>query len=276
MTPDVPHPPVPAARRGEYLKNPLGIDETEPRLSWQIRSAGSGLRGQRQTAWQVLVATSPELLEQDQGNRWDSGKVESDQSIHITYAGRPLVSEQFCWWKVRIWDEAGRVSQWSETAHWSMGLLAPDDWRGQWIGMDGGVESRERFPGGSWIWHPDGDALAGLPAETRYFRRTFEVPEEGQLFRACIYLLPAGKFVLWVNGEKAVDGVGFPFGTETDVTRLLHPGANVLARQAKQAGRRPLGSADGIPEPRAPDCLLRRRMALDGQGGSRMENRNVQ
>ena len=242
---------APAALRCEYLKNPLGIDETEPRLSWQIRSAGSGLRGQCQTAWQVLVATTPELLELDQGDRWDSGKVESDQSIHITYAGRLLASEQFCWWKVRIWDEAGRVSPWSETAHWSMGLLAPDDWRGEWIGMDGGVESRERFPGGSWIWHPQGDALAGLPAETRYFRRTFELPADGRLFRACIYLLPAGKFVLWVNGEKAVDGVGFPFGTETDVTRLLRPGTNVLALEvAHDPGEKPSKPAGVLLEAR--------------------------
>ena len=97
MTSDFPKPPAPAALRCEYLKNPLGIDETEPRLSWQFQSSGPEARGQRQTAWQVLVASTPELLEQDQGDRWDSGKVESDQSIHITYAGSPLASEQFCW-----------------------------------------------------------------------------------------------------------------------------------------------------------------------------------
>ena len=250
MTPDVPTP-SPADLRCEYLNNPLGIDVTLPRLSWRLESSDAGARGQRQTAYQLLVASNPTALADDQGDRWDSGRVESDQSLHITYAGTPLAAEQFCFWKVRIWDADGRVSPWSETAHWSMGLLAPGDWRGEWIGLDGGVESRERFPGGSWIWHPQGDALAGLPAEIRYFRRTFELPADGQLFRACIYLLPAGKFVLWVNGEKAVDGVGFPFGTETDVTRLLCHGANVLALEVvHDPGENPTKPAGVLVEAR--------------------------
>ena len=241
----------PADLRCEYLTNPLGIDATLPRLSWRLESSDAASRGQRQTAYQVLVASDAATLADDQGDRWDSGRVESDQSLHITYAGTPLAAEQFCFWKVRIWDADGRVSPWSETAHWSMGLLAPADWRGEWIGLDGGVESRERFPGGSWIWHPQGDALAGLPAETRYFRRTFELPADGQLFRACVFLLPAGKFVLWVNGEKAVDGVGFPLGTETDVTRLLHPGTNVLALEVvHDPGENPTKPAGALVEAR--------------------------
>ena len=70
--------------------------------------AESGVRGQRQTAYQVLVATSEAALRKDQGDLWDSGKVGSDQSLHVVYAGEPLASEQACWWKVRVWDQAGR------------------------------------------------------------------------------------------------------------------------------------------------------------------------
>ena len=229
MIPTVPTSLVPAALRCEYFKNPLGIDETHPRLSWQLQSAGPEIRGQRQTAYQVLVATTPELLESGQGDYWDSGKVESDQSIHIAYAGTPLASEQFCWWKVRIWDENGRVSPWSETAHWSMGLLQPSDWQATWIGLDSGVEANVIFDSGSWIWHPDGDALAGLPKETRHFQRTISLPTDSRLLLASVYVLASDGFVLWVNGQKAVDGVGFPFGTETDITRLLTIGENLLA-----------------------------------------------
>ena len=83
--------------RCEYLKNPLGLDETLPRLSWIL---ASDARGQRQTAYQVLAASSPELLAQDKGDVWDSGRVGSDETAHVVYAGKPLGSRQVCFWKV--------------------------------------------------------------------------------------------------------------------------------------------------------------------------------
>jgi len=84
--------------RCEYLTNPLGIDVPQPRLSWRIES---GRRGERQKAYQVLVASTAEILAADQSDLWDSGKVESDQSIQVGYAGKPLSSRQCCYWKVR-------------------------------------------------------------------------------------------------------------------------------------------------------------------------------
>lgn len=120
--------------RCEYLKNPLGIDVEKPRLSWVIESAR---RGERQTAYHVLVASTPELLAKDQGDLWDSGRVESDQSIQVEYAGKPLASRTRCHWKVRAWDKDGKVSAWSEPALWTMGLLRPEDWQGaKWIGLE--------------------------------------------------------------------------------------------------------------------------------------------
>ncbi len=120
----------PAALRCEYRVNPLGIDVPQPRLSWIVTSAE---RGQRQTAYHVLVATSAEKLAADQGDLWDSGRVASDQTIHVVYAGRSLASRMACVWKVQIWDAQRQASLWSAPASWSMGLLCRTDWQTQWI-----------------------------------------------------------------------------------------------------------------------------------------------
>jgi alpha-L-rhamnosidase len=116
--------------RCEYQNDPLGIDVTSPRLSWIVRSDE---RGERQTAYQVLVASSPELLANDHGDLWDTGRVESDQTIHVEYAGKPLATRMRCSWKVRTWDKNGQVSPWSSPASWTMGLLKAEDWGAKWI-----------------------------------------------------------------------------------------------------------------------------------------------
>src|SRR5688572_26856796 len=110
--------------RCEMLNNPLGIDVTQPRLSWQL--AGKE-RNIQQIAYQVLVASSPEKLAKGEGDIWNSGKVTSAQSIHIDYKGKALASRTTCYWKVKTWTSKGETG-WSETAYWSMGLT-PNDWR---------------------------------------------------------------------------------------------------------------------------------------------------
>jgi alpha-L-rhamnosidase len=119
--------------RCEYLVDPLGIDATSPRLSWIITS---GQRGEKQTAYQILVASSSKLLGDDKGDLWDSGKVASDETSQIVYAGGRLASRQRCFWKVRVWDRAGNASAWSPVAQWQMGLLEPGDWNAKWITAD--------------------------------------------------------------------------------------------------------------------------------------------
>ena len=118
--------------RCEYLKDPLGIDTEQPRLSWLLKS---DQRGQRQTAYRILVADSEMALNQNRGTLWDSGKVVSDRSIQVPYAGRRLKSRARCFWKVQIWDREGSVSAWSEMATWTMGLLRSEDWTAKWIGL---------------------------------------------------------------------------------------------------------------------------------------------
>ena len=105
--------------RCEYLENPLGIDVSSPRLSWTLQS---DQRGQKQTAYQVLVASTAERLAADQGDVWDSGQVTSDQTMHVAYAGPALASRQQCHWKVRAWDKDGQPSAWSSAAAWSMAV----------------------------------------------------------------------------------------------------------------------------------------------------------
>ena len=121
---------VPTGLRCEYQKNPLSIDAAKPRLSWISESSR---RGQKQTGYRILVASSPDILSNDVGDRWDSGNVQSDQSVHIEYAGKPLSARQRCYWKVRLWDRSGKVSDWSKPAFWTMGILEKSNWKAKWI-----------------------------------------------------------------------------------------------------------------------------------------------
>lgn len=119
----------PANLQCEYREEPLGIDVPAPRLSWILNSP---VRGQHQTAWQVVVASSPEVLSSNAGDLWDSGKVASEDQ-RVVYGGAALRSSQKVFWKVRVWDKDGQPSAWSAPASWTMGILNPGDWQAQWI-----------------------------------------------------------------------------------------------------------------------------------------------
>jgi alpha-L-rhamnosidase len=119
--------------RCEYMNNPTGIDATQPRLSWILESTDSSLRGQRQTAYQVIVASSREKLSENQGDVWDSMKTFSDQTIQLPYPGTPLQSKCIYYWKARVWDEHDSPSSWSDDSFWSMGLLKKSEWAAKWI-----------------------------------------------------------------------------------------------------------------------------------------------
>jgi alpha-L-rhamnosidase len=156
----------------EYLNDPLGIDETNPRLSWQLMS---GERGQKQTAFHLIVASSPEKLDKNTGDLWDSGTIESDQSVQVEYNGIPLETGMLCYWKVRVWDKDGKPTEWSEPAMWSMGLLNPEDWSAQWIG-------------------------SLYPVTAPYYRHSFQLDNTPE--QAFICLASLGYFELYINGEK--------------------------------------------------------------------------
>jgi hypothetical protein len=124
---------TPVSLRCEQLMHTLGVDVTTPRLGWQI---ASGNRGWTQTAYRVLVASSPERLAKDEGELWDSGIVKSGDSQGIVYGGKALKSRAHCFWKVKAWDGQGNASAWSQTAEWGMGILSEGEWKGQWIQSD--------------------------------------------------------------------------------------------------------------------------------------------
>ena len=116
--------------RCEYLTNPLGIDTRQPRLTWQVQSNEPE---QKQTAYRILVASTEEQLARNEANLWNSGKIQSSETAHVSYAGTPLKSGQRCFWKVQIWDQNDRPSAFSQSAWWEMGLLNDSDWEGKWI-----------------------------------------------------------------------------------------------------------------------------------------------
>ena len=128
----------PVELKCEYRRAPLGIDETAPRLSWQLESKR---RNQMQSGYQILASESKEELESGHADVWDSGKVATDQSQQIVFEGKPLHSREQVWWKVRVWDASGKVSAYSAPTKWEMGLLLPADWKSEWIGGTGSSEN---------------------------------------------------------------------------------------------------------------------------------------
>ena len=122
---------TPVELRCDGAVDPLGVDAAPPRLSWKLR--GEAGRGLRQRAWQVLVASSLDRVTSQQGDLWDSGRVESEEQLHVPYAGRALHSAEQVFWKVRVWDGEDRPSPWSAAATWTMGVLEPDGWPARWI-----------------------------------------------------------------------------------------------------------------------------------------------
>ncbi len=164
----------------EDLKDPMGIDVTQPRLSWNLTSSE---RDTKQSAYEILVATSEASLKPGAADLWDSGKVGSDTSVFVPYVGKPLASRIACFWKVRVWDENGKASGWSKTASWSMGMLQTNDWQAQWIGQDG-QDVTNTLTDTSWIWCPTADPAAATNAETVYFRRIVTIPAGRHIKRA--------------------------------------------------------------------------------------------
>jgi alpha-L-rhamnosidase len=225
----------PVNLRCEYRQNPLGIDTLQPRVSWTLEPTDPKVRGQRQTAYQILAASSEERLRSDQGDLWDTGTVKSDKSIHVPCEGKPLGSGMQVWWKVRVWDDHGNPSAWSEPAFWSMGLLKAEDWKGKWIGLDGGEGKPEQVKEAHWIW-------SSQPGPgTRYFRRTIEIPRETTVSDALLYLVGSGASTLYINGKEVKSAKGLKDPISQDITQALHSGANILAVAVSVSGDAPSG-----------------------------------
>jgi len=191
-TPNLDQPVNPTNLKCQYLVNPEGIDSPNPILSWQLESA---MESTYQVACQVIVSSSKELLNKNIGDLWDPEKVNDQNSIHVEYKGKKLESGKKYYWKVRIWDQSGKKSSWSELAFWSMGLLNADDWKARWITSN--VTDDSSMP---------------------LFRKEFAIRQH--LEKARIYVCGLGYNELYINGQKVGDQVLDPAQTNYDTYAL--------------------------------------------------------
>lgn len=194
----------------EELDNPLGIDNTSPHFSWLLQSVE---QESKQTAYQILVASSEKLLSEGKADLWNSGKIESDESVWVLYDGIPLDSKSLAYWKVRVWDNKGHVTQWSEPAFFSVGLLRADDWNAKYIGMDYEQE---------------------LPRSPQ-FHKTFQWDNKG--LKVLLHINSLGYHEVYINGRPVSDAVLVPavsqfdkrsLAVTYDVTGFLQKGENDL------------------------------------------------
>ena len=196
----------------EYQTNPLGIDVTHPRLSWQLKT---NRQGAHQKAYRVLAASTHAQLNENKADYWDSEKIESDQSVHVSYEGKPLTSRQRVYWKVQVWDETGSVNE-SQISWFEMGLLEPSAWQAQWIGtnLTGGARSMVPVP---------------------HLHKSFVVNSEILLAR--LYVTALGVFECSINGIRVGEDIFAPGWTDYakrvqyltyDVTDLLQFGDNAI------------------------------------------------
>ncbi|MBI1334512.1 MAG: Bacterial alpha-L-rhamnosidase [Armatimonadetes bacterium] len=201
--------------RCEYQTSPSLVDVARPRLAWQLQSAERGLR---QTAYQILVASSAEALKKGKGDLWDSGKVKSDESIQVPYAGASVGDNKSAFWKVRVWDQNGSSSDWSSPAEWRTGLTS---WKADWIERP----VKQTFA----PVDPFDDDPAPL------LRKSFRI--ERPVASAMLFISGLGYFEPRLNGEKVGDHQLDPGWTDFskrvsysmfDVSKQLRQGENVL------------------------------------------------
>jgi alpha-L-rhamnosidase len=241
--------------RVESLINPMGLDERVPRFSWKLEDAR---RGAAQTAYQILAASTPALLSAEKGDLWDSGKVASDQSQLVAWAGVALKSRQSVYWKVKVWDHERAESSWSQSAYFEMGLLEKTDWQAQWIAPEGLAPSAS---GASWEY-----ARFSLPkaASNDYAKAyadlidrrmpsdyvlasSFElksVPQNARMRSSAV-----GYYTVFINGQRIGDAEFEPAWVEPyspayaatyDVSGLLRVGRNEIRVQLSRGRNTPV------------------------------------
>ncbi|MEC3881652.1 family 78 glycoside hydrolase catalytic domain [Parapedobacter sp. 10938] len=200
----------------EYRVNPLGIDVTNPRFSWIL---SSDERGQRQTAYELIVSTDMRKIRKGIGGTWSAGKVDTDQSIHVVYEGEPLEPFTRYFWRVRVYDKDGGVSRWSEINWFETAALTSGDWQGDWI-----TDGRSPFAQDADFYQDDRNPL---------FRKSFDAKK--RIASARMYISGLGYYEAYLNGEKVGDRLLEPGWTAYDeqvlysvydVTDQLRRGAN--------------------------------------------------
>ena len=242
---------APVHLRCEYLENPLGIDAATPHLSWQ---SGNTERNWKQSAYEILVANNEANLRPGKADVWDSGKVDSTESVGIAYAGSPLESRRGYYWKVRVWDAAGQVSESTETAWWEMGLLRATDWKAKWIHWKNHEGDADR-KGIRWIWVPGQDALAVVPRTIATFRVTVKLPEKAR--DAVLLLATRGDFVATVNGHEVDAKRRWTTFDRRDISDQLIVGENTIEITVTAPAPRGVGPEAGAKTTAALAALVK-------------------
>ncbi len=170
----------------EYHVNPIGIDVQKPRFSWQMLSDATNVM---QSAYEIRVASDAGNLKRSKNLLWTSGKVMSDQSTHVAYAGTPLKSMQRAYWQVRVWDNNNKASAWSEPAYFEMGILDNKLWKANWITMADEKKSETSLP-------------------VQYYRNEFSLTKK--IRSARVYVSSLGLYQLFINGKKVGDQLFTP------------------------------------------------------------------
>ncbi|MGZ0712613.1 family 78 glycoside hydrolase catalytic domain (plasmid) [Coraliomargarita sp. W4R53] len=168
--------------RTQALTEPIGLQTATPSFGYHVQSQ---LFDQEQSAYQIMVSSSPELLDAAVGDLWDSGIVRESANSDILYCGQPLSSRQQAFWKVRAWDAAGTASAWSDVATFEMGLLQASDWSGTWVGQ--------------------GDDFDGNRSAVPLFAKDFAIRSSTAVASARLYISGLGVFEARLNGAKVSD-----------------------------------------------------------------------
>lgn len=219
--------------RCEYMKNPMGIDIQKLRLSWVIDADGpeSKRRNIIQAAYRVQVSKGDSSFN---NLVWDSGIIESDQSLHIEYKGQELISCSRYYYRIKVWDQAGNESEWSEKAFWEMGLLKEEDWKAQWISAD--LKDKEKKVNNSNLCTEKSVIQKDGTDPCLYLRKNFKL--QGNIEKARIYVSALGLYELKINNEKVGEYLFTPGWTSYnkriqyqtyDVTSMLNDGGNAIA-----------------------------------------------
>jgi hypothetical protein len=221
--------------RCEQEENPIGIETQHPRFSWKTYSEEHGFI---QSAYQILVSDTPEALNQNKGNIWNSGKITSSHSILAIYAGQPLKSSATYYWKVRTWNKKGRPSEWGRAQTFTMGLLDAADWgKAQWIALERDREDSYTVPARldfDNIRKTKGERSIGF-YKLPLLRKSFTLNKQVKRAVACIAGL--GHFDFFINGEKVgnhfLDAGWTKYDKQAlyvtfDVTDRLQSGDNAL------------------------------------------------
>ncbi len=237
---------APGALTAEYMSDPVGLDTPAPRLSWKLKAADADAKNLRQTAWQVLVATSQDKLGRGEGDLWDSGRVATDQSLNVVYKGAALKSSQRCYWKVRAWDSTGDTpSAWSVPGRWVTGVMRPQEWRAQWIGANAATRPECDLAGAKWIWAGDAASLDAAAAGKRYYRKLFDAPQGAADAPVLLALTADDEYEVFINGQLATKTWGqlneWRWMRFVDVAKFVKPGRNLIAVCVTNAKPGPTG-----------------------------------